>query len=388
MKNFFFTKLTVLLFLCLLLCSCSFIEIVEIDERLIITALGIDLTDEGYEVCVQALNTSQSSSGSSASSGDSGSSSGTTLHYSLKGETVGDALIKLYTITGLKPLYSQARILVLGKRAAQEKLSQSLDFFLREYATRTDILIALSLTTAKDVVSASYGSGNIGANLLEETVKSGEYTGKSITMPLYKFINLISGETDCAYCPVVGTEKNEFSEDMIPVIEGTALFKNGKYKFTINDDETMGLMMLTNQIGGASIPIETENGLYNLGIVASSSEIKTDITNNRLSVQITTKIRCDIVEYENPDFSAINEEDIAVIKQAAEKLIEKRLEATLKKTFFEGECDICRFGKITMLKNWSFYNTSIKNCDYSDKTDTQISVKIKVRRVGKESLYY
>ena len=184
-------RLLFLLPLLLILCSCSFVEIVEIDDRLIVTALGIDVTDDGYEVTVQALNPSGEASGSSASQGSSGAAQ-TTQNFCFSGETVGDALIQIYTKTGFKPLYSQARILVLGKRAAEEKLSQTLDFFLREYATRTDILLAVSLSNAKEVVAASFGDSVIGAKELENAIKSGEYTSKSVTVPLYKFINLIS----------------------------------------------------------------------------------------------------------------------------------------------------------------------------------------------------
>ena len=90
-------KLLVLTVLILILCSCSFVEIVEIDDRLIITALGIDVTDEGYEVTVQALNTSSGGSGNSSSQS---SGSQATQHFSVSGETVGDALLQIYTKTG------------------------------------------------------------------------------------------------------------------------------------------------------------------------------------------------------------------------------------------------------------------------------------------------
>jgi len=377
-------KLLVLTVLILILCSCSFVEIVEIDDRLIITALGIDVTDEGYEVTVQALNTSSGGSGNSSSQS---SGSQATQHFSVSGKTVGDALLQIYTKTGFKPLYSQARILVLGKRAAEEKLSQSIDFFLREYATRTDILLAVSLSTAKEVVSASFGDSVIGAKELENAVKSGEYTSKSVTVPLYKFINLISGETDCAYCPVIGVEKNEFSDNMIAFVYGTALFYDNTLQAVINDEDTLGLMLLTNQAGGASIPVETQGGTYTLGIVSGKTKIKPTIKENTALFDIATTLKCDIVEYENADFSVISEEDIEIIKKNALEIIGKRLEQTLKISFYANNCDICRFGKILMLKDTDFYNKYISRGNFADKIQYSLDIEISVRRVGKESLF-
>ena len=379
-------KLIALLSLILILSACSFVEIVEIDDRLIITALGIDVTDEGYEVTVQALSPSGEASGNSSSQGSSGGTQ-TTQHFSFSGETVGDALIQIYTKTGFKPLYSQARILVLGKRAAEEKLSQSLDFFLREYATRTDILLAVSLTTAKEVVSASFGESVIGAKELENAIKSGEYTSKSVTVPLYKFINLISGETDCAYCPVIGIEKNEFSENMLALVYGTALFYDNTLQTVINDEDTLGLMLLTNQAGGASIPIETPGGTYTLGIVSAKTRLTPEIKEETAQFNITTSIRCDIVEYENADFSVISKKDIEEIKQKALEIIGDRLQQTLKISFYANGCDICRFGKILMLKDAHFYNNYISQGDFADKIQYTLNIKISVRRVGKESLF-
>ena len=371
-----------LLFLTLILCSCSFVEIVEIDDRLIVTALGIDVTDDGYEVTVQALNPSGGASQQSSSG-----VSQTTQHFSFSGKTVGDALIQIYTKTGFKPLYSQARILVLGKRAAKDKLSQSLDFFLREYATRTDILLAVSLSSAKEIVSAPFGESVIGAKELENAVKSGEYTSKSVTVPLYKFINLISGETDCAYCPVIGIEQNGLSENMSAFVYGTALFYNNALQAVINDEDTLGLMLLTNQVGGASIPVETENGTYTLGIVSGKTKLRPTINGNSAHFNISTSIRCDIVEYENSDFSVISKKDIEAIKQNALALIGEKLQQTLTISFYANKCDICRFGKILMLKDTDFYNRYISQGDFADKIQYTLNIKISVRRVGKESLF-
>ncbi len=379
-------KLLFLLSLLFFFSACSFVEIVEIDDRLIITALGIDVTDEGYEVTVQALNASGEASGNASSQGSTGVSQ-TTQHFSFSGQTVGDALIQIYTKTGFKPLYSQARILVLGKRAAEEKLSQSLDFFLREYATRTDILLAVSLSTAKEVVSASFGEAVIGARELENAIKSGEYTSKSVTVPLYKFINLISGETDCAYCPVIGIEKNEFSDNMIAFVYGTALFYDNSLQTVINDEDTLGLMLLTNQAGGASIPIETPDGTFTLGIVSAKTKLTPTIREDNALFNISINLRCDIVEYENADFSVISKEDIEIIKKNALAIIGNRVQQTLKRAFYANNCDICRFGKILMLKDTDFYNKYISSGNFADKIQYGIDIKISIRRVGKESLF-
>ena len=204
---------------------------------------------------------------------------------------------------------------------------------------------------------------------------------------MYKFINLISGETDCAYCPVIGIEKNEFSENMLALVYGTALFYDNKLQAVINDEDTLGLMLLTNQAGGASLPIKTPNGTYNLGIVSGKTKIKPTIQEDTAHFSISTDIRCDIVEYENTDFSTISKEDIEIIQEYALTIIGECLQQTLKNAFYANNCDICRFGKILMLKDTDFYNKYISQGDFAEKIQYSLDISINVKRVGKESLF-
>ena len=131
---------------------------VELSDRLIVEAVGIDKTDAGVKVTLQALDTHAAGAGS-----DPNEQGQVTRLYQFSGESVGQALSGVQAATGLMPLYSQARVLLFGRTLAEDGLTEALDFFLREYNARSDILIAMAEDTAEAPVAADFGATVPGA---------------------------------------------------------------------------------------------------------------------------------------------------------------------------------------------------------------------------------
>ena len=98
------------------------LHLTELSDRLIIEAIGIDRTEGGFTVTVQALD-------NLAVGIDEGvPESGVTKCYTFHGTTVGEAFSRIGAQTGLSPLYSQARLLLLGYPTAEQNLCETLDF--------------------------------------------------------------------------------------------------------------------------------------------------------------------------------------------------------------------------------------------------------------------
>ena len=203
------------LFLIFLLSGCS-AKGAELSRRLVIEAIGIDKKEEGYALTLQTLDTHSAGTGSDASAGDN-----LVKIYVFEGESVGEALSGITEATGLLPLFSQTRIIVLGKACAETDIFAALDFFLREYNIRSDILIAAAQNDAGEIVSTDLGDSVPDAVILEDSINYGEENGLCVSMPLYKFINYALSETDAAFGPVVSLRDAENPQKKEPHITGT-----------------------------------------------------------------------------------------------------------------------------------------------------------------------
>ncbi len=262
-----FSLAAFLLVTLVLAAGCGLPEKIELSERLIIEAVGVDCAAGGFAVTVQALDTL------AVESGEDTQENGAAKCYTFHGTTVGEALAQIAPRTGLVPLYSQARLLVLGFSAAQEGLCESLDFFLREHHTRADITVAVAEHTAQELLTAPFGNNRAGADLLQDALEQAGSDGEPPT-PLYRFMNLLLEETDAAFCPLLGLEENPPSDDQSIRVRGAVLFQGTKIRTVISADGLTALRALTDGLSGDSVSLGTDGIRCTLRIARCKTKIR------------------------------------------------------------------------------------------------------------------
>lgn len=358
--------------------SCSEIEIVELNERLIIEAIGIDYEDGIYKVTIEGLDSFTAGSDSNSISSES-----LTKCFLFEGKTIGMAMNSISVITGQTPLFSQARILVLGNTAAKERLSETLDFFRREYTTRTDILIAVAEKKASDIISADFGKNVSAGNILEAALESYKHTGTSCFVPLYKFLNALKNETDCAFCPLIGIRKNAYSDTYEADIKGTQLLKNNE-SAVLSPEETAALMMINNETENGDLTAKTKNGICTIEIIDCRTKIKVETNSKKVIFSISSDIRCDIPEYQTADLQELTKSDTEEIADTAARLISEAMAGLINEKYINQNFDIFHFGRRLLLKFPELYKSLTENENTINKNAVfNISVSVSVRRIGK-----
>lgn len=362
-----------------LLSSCRGIETVELNSRLIIESIGIDSDAEMYDITIEGLDCISADTGKSDLPAQK-----LTKCYFYRCATIGEAINKLRMQTGLIPLFSQTRVILIGRKTAETKLNEVLNFFMREYSTRIDILIAAAENNAKDIISADFGDGISAGRHLEEAINSYKYTGTSVYSPLYRIINASINKTDSPYCPLIGLADNPFKKAKQIKLSGTIAFPENKSSLTLNDAQTLALMLINGDLENGFITVDHRQGKCTLKIVNYSSKTKTEVINGRAKINFYADIECDIPEFQTDSFSEMTKEDSLIIAQEASKLITENTASTLGYAFFGNDCDIFSFGRRINLKNSDFYKENIeKNKAFSEKVDCRTEVRVSIRRMGK-----
>ena len=369
----------ILIFTLLFLTACNEIEIVELNERLIIEAIGIDFEDGRYKVTIEGLDSFTAGSESSSISAPS-----LTKCYLFEGETIGMAMNSISVITGQIPLFSQARILILGLGTAKEKLSEVLDFFRREYTTRTDILLAVAKNKASDVVSADFGQNVSAGNVLQAAVQSYRHTGRSTKTPLYRFLNSVMGETDSAYCPLVDIKDNAYGKGKEVLLSGTVIFaKDGEARI-ISPESTFALMLLNNKTENGDITVTTEKGTATIEIIDSNTKTSVEIRDNKAVFHFSLMLRCDIPEFQSEHFKGLSKSDTELIAQSTAQKVTEHICNVLYETLYENNLDIFSFGRRINLEDHNFYNTLLNdNIPLKDVIECEIITEAEIRRIGK-----
>ena len=369
--------------LLLLLSRCGLPEGAELSERLIVEAIGVDLVDGEYAVTLQTLDLHAAGAGA-----DPNEQGEVTRVYRFTGASVARALQNVERVSGLTPLYSQARLFVLGRSFAGSDAAGPLDFLLREYHVRGDILVAAA-EDAGALVGARFGDKSPGAELLEDAILSGGKTGACCEMRMFRFLNLLYSETDAAYCPVLGLQETPEKERPAPRLEGTAFFEDGRWAYTADEETTRGLLLLTGLPDTGTLFVKGSLGEYGLRIDSADTKLRFGRDKaGALTCEIGVKAVCDITEYVLSGEQEIGEAQVRDAGAAAQAATERLLRQSISYFYYGHRADVCRLKRRARL----FYpkeSAAFGEDLFSPKAAViSVDCSVTVRRTGKESLKY
>ena len=313
----------------------------DIRNRLVIQGIGIDLEEDGtYTVTLQAIDTNSSE----ASSAD-GASQPPLKSYKLTGETVYTAIKSVTEKEGKIPLYSQNRIILIGKSITKENMNDVIDFFVRDVEVGGTVYIAAAEKTATEILTAKNGKELISAQTLENSIESYEYDAKIFATELYELINRYnSGSKDFAL-PLFSLQEN--GEEKSAEIVGTALFDNTEYREVISKNETIYLNVLSDEVYNTAIAFDGGRGTkVSLNIVKSKTKRKVTLTKDVPTFKIQVYMDAGIAEISGGVSSAMTVKQIEEIKQKGEEYVEKSINATINSLYYNHNSDACGLGRL------------------------------------------
>lgn len=197
-------KRTFVMMICVLfifsLCSCKSngrYKKRDLDEKIIVHALGIDKTKDGeFEVTMQIL--SQQGSGSQTPIDPSQSNSATVSQVA---ETIPSAIERCETDLGKKAFLGHSELILLGSNI--EDLSPIMDFVVNTQGISLGIIMAYTDVTAKEILDIKITSGTYSAEVLKEIFEESQKNGTSTECELIKHINNIENTNGTTVLPII-----------------------------------------------------------------------------------------------------------------------------------------------------------------------------------------
>lgn len=351
----------------------------DISNRLIIQGIGIDKEDDGgYTVTLQAINTSTYS----ASVQESGSEE-TVKIYKVHGDTVYTAIKGVVSFEGKIPLYSQNRVIVIGKATALGGIEGVIDFFARDAHNGPSVYVALAENRADEILEAK-NSGEVIADSIDDTIEAAKYNTGIFKLELYELVNRYLDKDSCFAMPVLSLEEAEGQKNV--QIKETALFCNAKLKSTLNGDETSMLNFLCGRVYNGEFSYKTdENEKVAMSIVNCNVYRTVKILDGTPHYTVKIKLSTDVAEIYNGIEKSLDRQRLEELSQYAENYLKTESEKVLSK-LYEGEvCDAPGYSRLIFQKYPSVYRDNEENLNaLMAKSRYSVEVEVKIRRVGHE----
>ena len=310
MKNFKLFKIIVCIALiCSVFSGCM--HQTNLKNLIVIEGVGIDNDEDGVQLTVQSLNPGKST-------GVEKPEGNMTINTVEKGTTIVEAISNLNKAMSKELFFGHNKIIVFSREICETDLNNKLDYFLRSSDARADVAVCMADGDAKKVLENSEDGAHVPVENMVYLIGNGQKMGTSIYITTNDLLNLYADKTTDMYLPVL---KERADQDNVE-LSGIAIFSNDKLSYILDEEETLGFMLMSGKIKNCYLEIHDED-LGNIGIEVIPTKIKkkVDIVDGGVVFKVDVKGNLMINEVEKGIANVLKEEHLKMICSKAEEKI-------------------------------------------------------------------
>ena len=403
-----FLKNKIMVLLCALLGIFYFANdsaLIDIEKTAIVVAIGIDETEDGYEVTAQ-IAVPQSTETASENND---------AVLTAKGKTVFEAIENVGSRSGWHQKLSFCGMVILGRSVAERSAVAIVDHIIESEKFENSTLLIVADATAREILFSTTPLDAVSSFALQKIVLKNEWMTDPVNVTNVKtFAAAHYSASNSAFLPVVkvikgdnqgkegassavtastgsqeGSDSSEGAggsgsgsgsgsggkpETVIFDASSTALFKNGKYVCTLDKRHTQALYLIKGSVKNNYASIENDGENDYLYIDKCRKSFSVDVK-DAPTVNISLKLYLRKIDSSKATLLNENDEDIP-----SEKLLsatKSQYEKTIKElceTLCRYDCDVLGVKEYNRKFNPSFFrrneNSTLKDFDYSISVQT------------------
>ena len=358
-------KIYFLLCLMIIFTGCSYNEL---NDLAIATAISIDYKDEKILLEAQILSFDK----------ETDSNNKSVIIYKSEGKTVGEAIRNVYKKYPNKLHLGHLELLIVSKDAANEKLSEILDYFIRSPEARSDCNFVIAMNTnAKDIIKPSEKEEKMTSEEIINSIKNAsKYQGTVFLSSLEKIAKTY---LEKGIMPAVTAL--EYTDDDYTTVKSINLVginKNNKVTNPMNKKSAIAYNTIYENYDDIMLNIPFKGTYINVIIYNLKTNKDIKINKNKLNYTIDIKAEAHISQIKQE--YDLNKKEI---QEEITKSIKKEYKSYIKdliKYCKENNIDLIGLKQLLYKKYYKEYK-DFKNTNFYD-SDIKINVDIKLFRYG------
>ena len=357
----------------------------ELDTLSIISAIGIDKSEEDGKLSVtfQIIKPSALKGSSSSEAAPSGSTG--VLVLTSTGYTIIDAARNATMQSDRKLFFPQNKVIVVGEELAREGINPLLDFLNRDPEQRRSSWLLVAKGKAHDIINAKHEQVNIPAEAIVNMIKSSSNTSTAVKVDINEFIkNLTNPGSDPIACRIEMIQDDKTKNQKMR-FTGTSVFKRDKLIGFLDQYETRGLNWVLGKVVSGIILVKSpldENKDVALEIIRARSKITPEILNNDIKTIVEVDAEGNLAE-QLSEVTLTNSEMFKKLEQRMAQVIKDEIQLVLEKAQKEWGVDIFGFGKAVHRKYPQVWKKLQSNWrELLSEVNVEIKVKAKIRSSG------
>ncbi|WP_440969748.1 Ger(x)C family spore germination protein [Peribacillus frigoritolerans] len=361
---------------------------IELNELAIVTAMGIDKTEDGYLVSVQVLNPSELA-------GDARSGRTEVVTFRKSEKTIFEALRSLSTDVPRRLYVAHLREVVFGEEMAREGIAKPLDYLSRLKELRSDFYMTVAKgSTAYDTLNVQTALEKIPANKVFDSLENSERRwAPTRTVTLDELVSSIVSKGRQAMLtgiyvygdPESGsnvTNAQNISPKSGLRLDYLGVFKKDKLVGWLNRNDSKGVSYITDHVKSTAVNIPCKGEQITVNTTSSKTKIKGKVKNGNPKIDINVTSEGSIGEVECT-IDLTKPEKIEELNKRYAKDIKDKIEGSIKTLQEKYQCDIFGFGDEIHRTDPKEWKRLKGNWDQEfANLDVNVTVTAKIRNLG------
>lgn len=319
----------------------------ELNERAIILAIGIDYEEEKYSVTFQYYNPTGLGGPAPVDN-----SQPNVLTASGKGMDVYEALEDASFKCGRELLLGVAQIILIGEDAANNSVSDVMDFSKSCFQSHPYMLVAITEGKAEDYMQVKFSEGIASTDKLKYLLQNADRYGMAALPTALDLFIALDTEQQSACLPrlkLIKDGKSDASEDGKSIeISGGVLIKGGKAQDTADMETMKGLQLLGGRINETTITFEQGEDVVSVGLIGMQREVIPFFEEGKLIFQV--KLICGGRYFTAPSGVGLTEDKQT--KQECAEQLERIMQTAAENTVIKYGADPINLER------------TVRHCDY------------------------
>ncbi len=378
--------------------------LVDIEKTAIITAVAIDIDDEGKYIATAQIAVPEATDTSTENQKS---------EISGIGYTIGEAIKDISDVSGWFPQLAFCNLIIIGGELSTTNVIRVVDYFAKTLRVQDSAIVVMAEKKAKDLMQVTSPLDNISSFAIQKILLqspgfdkdtatmdiktfSTDYYGKASSsyMPFVKVIDLErkpatpleeSGESDGGSTSQDSSTKGGSGKKYLFDASTTALFKNGIMVGSLNSSLTSMLNAITENYAGSTISLNNvqDNGdthNYLVTVIKSKPEMKLETEKNGLKFSVSLNLYCKISD-ENAKNSDADYAKNKPLPTPVKQKIKEQFETGIKEliqTSIDTDCDFLKIKE----KLYRFHNSEYSL--YKDNFLQVLNYDVKVNVSGQK----
>lgn len=189
---------------------------------------------------------------------------------------------------------AHAQVFVFGREMAERGIAPYMDFFIRARETRPTVRMAISDTTARDVLDVKPSTGLIPAADIAKLLDTQAANSQSKEIILLDYINAMQSGTTSFIMPIIRTEEKEGRKSIY--ISGMAVFRKDRMVGELSEDETRGVLWVLGEIQSTVINVGISGGIASIEVLNAHSDASPIVSNGKVTMKISISVTAELSE--------------------------------------------------------------------------------------------